>query len=228
METLCFCASGCGMSVFGSKVILFLETTVFRVLFSFWWWSLVHRPVLNSYEELINVNWRSLSNSQLIIYQWKFSLVRSCWKLQYIETSRRTENWTHAFTVLLMKIQVLWYVTHVSSQIVMFWRNVMPPISGLSSQNIWMEASRCSHKRTIILNSVRQHNHFIAQSNYKVTCFDYRLVIFRPIFVSWVTRCYAHFRVPSCLHPWMVVHAMRSQSVHSILWLHWQNRPEDD
>jgi len=29
----------------------------------------------------------------------------------------------------------------------------------------------------ITLNSVRQHNHFITQGNYKATCFDYRLVI---------------------------------------------------
>jgi len=28
---------------------------------------------------------------------------------------------------------------------------------------------------------VRQHNHFITQGNYKATCFDYRLVILRPI-----------------------------------------------
>jgi len=33
----------------------------------------------------------------------------------------------------------------------------------------------------IILNSVRQHNHFITQGNYKATCFDYRLVILRPV-----------------------------------------------
>jgi len=33
----------------------------------------------------------------------------------------------------------------------------------------------------IILNIVRQHNRFITQGNYKATCFDYRLVIFRPI-----------------------------------------------
>ena len=33
----------------------------------------------------------------------------------------------------------------------------------------------------IILDSVRQHNHFITQGNYKATCFDYRLVIFRLI-----------------------------------------------
>jgi len=48
---------------------------------------------------------------------------------------------------------------------------------------IWMEASRCAYKRNIILNSVRQHNHFITQGNYEATCFDYRLVIFRPIFL---------------------------------------------
>jgi len=35
--------------------------------------------------------------------------------------------------------------------------------------------------RNIILNSVRQHNHFITQGNYKATCFDCRLVIFRPV-----------------------------------------------
>ena len=33
----------------------------------------------------------------------------------------------------------------------------------------------------IILNSVRQNNHFITQGNYKTTCFEYRLVILRPI-----------------------------------------------
>jgi len=32
-----------------------------------------------------------------------------------------------------------------------------------------------------MLYSARQHNHFITQSNYKATCFDYNLVIFRPI-----------------------------------------------
>jgi len=36
-------------------------------------------------------------------------------------------------------------------------------------------------KCNVILNSVRQHNHFITQGNYKATCFDYRLVILRPI-----------------------------------------------
>ena len=32
-----------------------------------------------------------------------------------------------------------------------------------------------------MLNSIRQHNRFITQGNYKATCFDYRLVILRPI-----------------------------------------------
>ena len=36
-------------------------------------------------------------------------------------------------------------------------------------------------QRNIILNSVRQHNHFISQGNYKATCFDYRFVMLRPI-----------------------------------------------
>ena len=53
----------------------------------------------------------------------------------------------------------------------------------------------------IILNSVRQQNNFITLGNYKVTCFDYRLVILSP-FANCVTRCYAHFGIPSCLHPW--------------------------
>jgi len=35
----------------------------------------------------------------------------------------------------------------------------------------------------ITLNSLRQHNHFITQGNYKATCFNYRLVILRPIFL---------------------------------------------
>jgi len=33
----------------------------------------------------------------------------------------------------------------------------------------------------MILNSVRQHHHFITKGNYKATCFNYRLVILRPI-----------------------------------------------
>ena len=47
-----------------------------------------------------------------------------------------------------------------------------------------MEISQCAYKRNIILNSVRQHNHFITQGNYKATCFEYGFVIFRPIFVN--------------------------------------------
>jgi len=73
---------------------------------------------------------------------------------------------------------------------------------GTYSYKFWMEASRCAYKRNMILYSVRQHNHFITQGNYKATCFDYRLVILRLIFVNLVTRCYAHFGIPSCLHPW--------------------------
>jgi len=38
-----------------------------------------------------------------------------------------------------------------------------------------MEASRCAYEHSIILNSVRQHNHFITQGKYKATCFDYIL-----------------------------------------------------
>jgi len=36
-------------------------------------------------------------------------------------------------------------------------------------------------EHNIMLNNVGQHNHFITQGNYKATCFDYRLVILRPI-----------------------------------------------
>jgi len=47
------------------------------------------------------------------------------------------------------------------------------------------ETSRCfiatALQICIILNSVRQHNHFITQGNYKATCFDCRLVILRSI-----------------------------------------------
>jgi len=31
---------------------------------------------------------------------------------------------------------------------------------------VWTEASRCAHKRSIILNNVRQRNYFITQGNY--------------------------------------------------------------
>jgi len=41
--------------------------------------------------------------------------------------------------------------------------------------------SREGTKDNIILNSVRQYNYVITQDNYKATCFDYRLVILRPI-----------------------------------------------
>jgi len=33
----------------------------------------------------------------------------------------------------------------------------------------------------VTLNSVRQHNHFITQGNFKATCFDYRLINLRSI-----------------------------------------------
>jgi len=44
--------------------------------------------------------------------------------------------------------------------------------------NVSVESNEVSN---IILNSVRQHNHFIIEGNYKVTCFEYSLVILRPI-----------------------------------------------
>ena len=33
----------------------------------------------------------------------------------------------------------------------------------------------------MILNNVGQNNHIITQGNYQATCFDYRIVILRPI-----------------------------------------------
>ena len=52
---------------------------------------------------------------------------------------------------------------------------------------------------SIILNSVRQHNHFIAEGNYKATCFYYRLVIFRPI-LSIVSQDAMHTLGSQILH----------------------------
>ena len=47
---------------------------------------------------------------------------------------------------------------------------------------LWETLDRSTiNKSNIILNSVRHHNHFITQGNYKATCFDYILVIFRSI-----------------------------------------------
>ena len=52
-----------------------------------------------------------------------------------------------------------------------------------------------------IMRPGREHSHFIILGNYNATCFDCRLVILRPILVDCVTRCYAQFGIPSCLHP---------------------------
>ena len=46
----------------------------------------------------------------------------------------------------------------------------------------------------IMLNSVRQHNCFIAQSNYIGYMFRL-LVIFRPILIGLVTSCYAYIGI---------------------------------
>ena len=53
----------------------------------------------------------------------------------------------------------------------------------------------------IILNSVRQHNHFITQGNYKATCFDYRLDILMPI-LSVVSHDSVHTLGSTCLRQW--------------------------
>ena len=56
----------------------------------------------------------------------------------------------------------------------------------------------------IILNSVRQHNHLITQGNYKATCFDYRLVILRPI-LSIVSQDAMHTLASHCVY----IHGIR-------------------
>jgi len=68
--------------------------------------------------------------------------------------------------------------------------------------SVWTEASWCAYKRNIILNNVRQHSYFITQGNYM-----FRLLIshLQAYFVSWVTRCYAHIGIPSCLHSWIYI-----------------------
>ena len=52
---------------------------------------------------------------------------------------------------------------------------------------------------SVILNSVRQHNHFIIQGNYKATCFNYRLVILRPI-LSIVSQDAMHALGSHCVY----------------------------
>ena len=86
---------------------------------------------------------------------------------------------------------------------------------------VWRKTSRCAHKRNIILNNVRQHNYLITQGNYIGYVFRLLMNHLQAHFVNWVTRCYAHIGIPSCF-------TMGSQCVHSILWLNWQNEPEDD
>ena len=44
--------------------------------------------------------------------------------------------------------------------------NIILKIKQIMYSLIWMEASRCAYERTIILNSVRQHNYCITQGNY--------------------------------------------------------------
>jgi len=73
------------------------------------------------------------------------------------------------------------------------------------SPSIWTEASRCAYKRNIILNSVRQHNHFITQGNCIGFMFWLLISHLHAYFVDWVTRCYAHFGIPLCLHSWKYI-----------------------
>jgi len=85
-----------------------------------------------------------------------------------------------------------------------------------------------NHNR--ILNSARQHNHFVTQGNYKATCFDYRLVILRPI-LSIVSQDAMHIlgshrfyirgicKIKSFVSKGVTsrVNTMGSQNAHSIL-----------
>jgi len=71
--------------------------------------------------------------------------------------------------------------------------------------SIWTEASRCAYKRNIILNNVRQHNYFITQGNYIGYMFWLLISHLQAYFVNWVTRCYAHIGIPSCLHSWKYI-----------------------
>jgi len=57
----------------------------------------------------------------------------------------------------------------------------------------------------IILNSVRQHNYFITQGNYIGYMFRLLISHLQAYFVNWVTRCYAHLRIPSCLRSWKYI-----------------------
>ena len=53
---------------------------------------------------------------------------------------------------------------------------------GLLWRRFWIPRFHKTRKYfNITLNSVRQHNHFNTEGNYKATCFDYRLVIIRPV-----------------------------------------------
>ena len=134
-------------------------------------------------------------------------------------------------------------------------------ISTSNVENIYLNWSiTMCLERNIILNSVRQHNHFITQGNYKATCFDYRLVILRPILsivsqdvthtlgshrvyihgihqiksfvpMAWRARNYKatcfDYRLV-ILRPILSIvsqdamHTLGSQSVHSILWHNWK------
>jgi len=69
----------------------------------------------------------------------------------------------------------------------------------------WTDAWRCAYKRNIALNSVRQHSYFITQGNY--IGYMFRLLTSHPqaYFANWVTRCYAHIGIPSCLHSWKYI-----------------------
>jgi len=68
--------------------------------------------------------------------------------------------------------------------------------------DIYLIIRPTQHLSNLILNSVRQHNHFITQDNYKATCFDYRLAILRPV-LSIVSQ--------------EAMHTLGSHRVHSVL-----------
>jgi len=55
-----------------------------------------------------------------------------------------------------------------------------------------------------MLNSVRQHNYFITQSNYIGYMFRLLISYLQAYFNRLVTRCYAHIGIPACLYQWYI------------------------
>jgi len=70
----------------------------------------------------------------------------------------------------------------------------------------------------MILNSLRKHNNFITQGNYKATCFDYRLVILRAI-LSIVSQDSMHILRSRRVHI-RGIHQIKSFVSKGVTWDH--------